>query len=326
MTALRWGVVGVSELVGRRAVLPCLRDSPSAEIVAIGSRTASRAAAEAEEFGACRSYGSYAAVLENPAVEAVYIPLPNSLHLKWTLKAAAAGKHVLCEKPLACNAQEARRMADACQRTKVFLMEAYVTPFHLRHSRAMELAKSDALGELQLIRTEFTFPLTDPNNYRWRPEMGGGCLLDLGIYCLAPIVALAGRHPHQVAASRKPAASGVDASFTGWLDFGGGLAGTFHVSFEAPERQTLEITGSEGRLRLHQAFTPGLQDKEMEVTQSDGSRYVVPCDSNDPYLAMIEHFNAAVRGEEAPRRTPEESIAMMALLDRLRASADGQTR
>ncbi|HZP26062.1 MAG TPA: Gfo/Idh/MocA family oxidoreductase, partial [Dehalococcoidia bacterium] len=127
MAPLRWGVLGVSGLVGRRAVLPALAASPTASLKAIASRDPARAEAEAQIFGAERAYGSYEALLADPEVEAIYIPLPNGLHCEWTLKAAAAGKHVLCEKPLACNAEEAWRMSEACRQAGVQLMEAYMT-------------------------------------------------------------------------------------------------------------------------------------------------------------------------------------------------------
>jgi predicted dehydrogenase len=155
--------------------------------------------------------------------------------------------------------------------------------------------------------------------------MGGGSLLDVGIYCLAPMVSLAGRPPKRVAATAVRALTGVDASFAGWLDFGSGLAGAFDVSFEAPERQLLEITGTEARLRMERAFTGGPDDTEIELAYRDGTIHAINCGGNDPYLAMVEHFNAVVQGKEAPLRTPEDSIEVMSLLDMLRATATVST-
>ncbi|MBI2911254.1 MAG: Gfo/Idh/MocA family oxidoreductase [Chloroflexi bacterium] len=320
-TPLRWGVLGISEQVGRKAVLPALRDSPTAELLAIASRDAGRAQEETQRFGARRSYGAYADLLADPEIEAVYIPLPNSLHHEWTVAAAEAGKHVLCEKPLACTAAEAEAMASACTAAGVVLMEAYMTPFHPRSARIVELARSGALGALRFARTAFTFPLEDSANHRWRPEMGGGSLLDVGIYCLAPLLAVAGQEPADVAAQAVIAESGVDASFSGWLGFPGGFSAAFQTSFETGERQTLEIAGTEGAIVVDHAFTPSTVDMHVWLTKRDGSDQIIVSEGNDPYVAMVEHFAAVVRGAEPARRPPEDSIALLRLLDRLRAAA-----
>lgn len=310
---LRWGILGVSELVGRKAVLPALQRSPTADIVAIGSRDPERARVEAAHFGAPKS-GSYNDVFADPDVEAVYLPLPNALHLPWTKRAAEAGKHVLCEKPLACTAAEAEEMASACEKAGVVLMEAYMTPFHPRHVRTLALART--LGDLRFARTAFTFTASDPTrtNYRFDPEMGGGALLDVGIYCLAPLLTIAGRDPVRVAGNAVVAPEGIDASFSGWLDFGDGFTASFEASFEAPQRQLLEVVGTGSVLRIEdQAFTPGPKDTTLRVGDQ-----TIRCDANDPYQAMIEHFATVVRGEAAPLRTPQDSIRVLALLDRLR--------
>ena len=320
MTALRWGVLGVSQLVGRLAVLPALRATSTGQLVAIGSREAARAEAEAQLFDARRSYGSYEEVLADPNVDAVYIPLPNALHREWTLRAAKAGKHVLCEKPLACTAKEAREMASACRKAGVILMEAQMSLFHRRYQQALAMAREGHLGQLRFIHANFTFPAGDPENYRWRPELGGGSLLDVGGYCLTPILELAVRPPRRLAATAIMAESGVDSSFAGWLDFGG-LAATFMVSFEAPEAQVLELTGTRARLRIERAFTAGREDKEIKLEYADGKLETVYSSANDPYLAMVEHFAAVVNGEVPARVPTEHSIGVLSLIDRLRQSA-----
>lgn len=324
MEPVRWGVLGVSGLVGRRAVLPALRQSATADLIAIASRDRERAQAEAARFSARRAYGSYAELLADPEVEAVYIPLPNSLHLDWTIKAAEAGKHVLCEKPLACTAAEAARMMTACERAGVVLMEAYMTPFHPRSARILDLVRSGVLGALRFAHAAFTGPLRDAENHRWRPEMGGGSLLDVGIYCLAPLVAMAGHNPHHVVARAVLAPSGVDASFSGWLDFGNGFTATFETSFEVAERQRLEIAGTKAVLTVNHAFTPGPDDTEVHLLRRDGRMETVKCAGNDPYLAMVEHFAAVVRGLAAPLHPPADSLTLLRLLDRLRAAATSQ--
>src|SRR3954463_14351610 len=173
--------------IARLAVLPALEASPKCTVVA----TASQSAGE-----------SYDAVLGDPDVEVVYIPLPNSLQAEWTMRAAAAGKHGLCEKPLARSADEARTMALACEQAGVLLMEAYMTPFHPRSAMVADVLQRGRLGPLRFGRTAFTGVLKRPDDHRWRPEMGGGALLDVGIYCIAPLLmAAGGRAPASVRAS-----------------------------------------------------------------------------------------------------------------------------
>ena len=317
---MRWGILGVSGMVGRLAVLPALRDSPTAALVAIASRDAARAQAEADAFGAARAYGSYAALLDDAEVEAVYIPLPNALHREWTIAALRSGRHVLCEKPLACTAAEAVAMAEAAQSSRRTLMEAYMTAFHPRARRAVELAREGALGKLQAMRSVFTFPNRDPLNHRWLAEMGGGALLDVGIYCLEPLLKIGGE-PVRVAGSSIAAPSGVDASFSGWLEFDDGLTASFLASFDAPELQRLEVVGSEAAIACGTAFTAGAHDNLIDIQHRDGRRESLDAGACNPYLAMVEHFARVVAGEEESLRPPADSVRTLAVIDRVRATA-----
>lgn len=304
-------------MVGRLAVLPALKNSPTAELIAVASRDPARAQAEALAFGARRAYGSYAAILDDPEVEAVYIPLPNALHHDWTLAALKAGRHVLCEKPLACTAQDAARMAAVADEKGLVLMEAYMTAFHPRSQRAIELARSGALGSLLSMRTAFTFPNRDPANHRWLPEMGGGALLDVGVYCLDPILAIAGE-PVRIAASRTEAPSGVDVNFSGWLEFTDNLTASFLVSFNAPEQQRFQIVGTEAVLEFERSFTAGESDRLLTVKHRDGRVEELDAGGCDSYLAMVEHFARVVRGKEQSIRPLGASISTLDVLDRLR--------
>jgi len=307
---LRWGVLGARSMVATRAVLPALAASDRCVVVAEASRTSGG------------SFDAYLRVLDDPAVEAVYLPLPNGLHREWTVRAAAAGKHVLCEKPLARSAAEAQAMADACATAGVVLMEAYMSPFHPRAAALAALVAAGGLGELRFAVAAFTFPLGDPGNHRWRPAMGGGALLDVGIYCLAPLVAVAGRFPVTVAAATVEAATGVDASFSGWLDFGVGFTAAFTASFEAPERQQLELVGTTATVLVDDAFAAGALGQRPRLLHVDGrDPELVAGPDEDPYRLMIEHFVDVVRGAATPVRPPADSIALLGLLDRLRQVA-----
>jgi len=316
---LRWGVLGATSFVAQQAILPALVASPHARLVAVASRSAPDGGAA--RFSPARGHESYDALLEDPEVEAVYVPLPNSLHREWVERAAAAGKHVLCEKPLAPTAADAEAMARACGKAGVTLLEAYMTPFHPRAEAVASLVASGRLGELRFGRAVFTGRLKRPDDHRWRPEMGGGALLDVGIYCLAPFLAATGRPPARVMAAASLAKHGVDASFAGWLDWADGFAVSIECSFEAPERQELELVGTEGALLLDRAHTPGREDVAIKLRRLDGHVETIVAGGADPYRRMIEHFAAVVRGVADPLRAPADSIAVLRLVERLRQAA-----
>ena len=316
---VRWGVIGSTSRVARLAVLPALATAAGCEVVATASTSRPSAATHGDD---------YQAVLDDPAVEAVYIPLPNHLHREWVERAAAAGKHVLCEKPLARTASEALAMADACAAGGVVLSEAYMTPFHPRSRALLRLVNEGRLGRLLFARTSFTGLLEPADDHRWRWDAGGGALLDVGIYCIAPLLAAFGREPVSVAASAHLTApvvdGGVDASCSGWLDFGHGAAAAFACSFEAPELQRTEFIGTSAAVALERAFTPGPHDVSLVLRHRNGTTEDLGAEAgpgDDPYRLMVEHVSSVIRGDAAPERTPADSIALLALLDRLRAAA-----
>ena len=317
--SLGWGVIGATSQVAQKAVLPAICATPTARLVAV----ASERAADIGQMcpGAARAYRSYAALLDDPDVEAVYVPLPNSLHRQWVERAAAAGKHVLCEKPLAPTAADARAMAAACETAGVALAEAYMTPFHPRARAVAALVASGRLGELRFARSVFTGILDRADDHRWRPKMGGGALLDVGIYCVAPILAAAGRPPARVEAAAAWSPSGVDTSLAGWLDWGDGFTASIECSFDAPERQSLEIVGAEAAVLVERAHTPGSGDATFAIRARDGQVETVAAGGADPYQMMIEHFQSVVRGNADPVRPLSESIAVLDVLERLRDAA-----
>ena len=311
-------MIGATSWVARQAMLPAIVASPQARLVAAASQHVDDAGAP---FGAERSYRTYDELLDDPAVEAVYVPLPNRLHRPWVERAAAAGKHVLCEKPLALTAADAEVMGAACTAAGVTLLEAYVTPHHPRSRAVADLLASGGLGALRFARAVFTGVLSRPDDHRWRPEMGGGALLDVGVYCMAPLLAAAGRAPERIEAAATLTTAGVDASFSGWLDFGDGFTAALECSFEAPERQSLEIVGTQAALLVERAHTPGPDDLTFTLRRRDGRVDEIVAGGADPYRAMIEHFGAVVRGDLPPCPSPADSVAVLAVLDRLRTAA-----
>jgi len=312
-------VIGATSQVAQKAVLPAIVANPGARLVAVASESA--ADGGRGRFRAVRAYRTYAALLDDPEVDAVYVPLPNGLHRQWVERAAAAGKHVLCEKPLAPTAADAEAMGAACAKAGVALLEAYMTPFHPRAGAIETLIASGRLGALRFARAAFTGALDRPDDHRWRPELGGGSLLDVGIYCVAPLLAAAGRLPARVEAAAALAKSGVDASFSGWLDFGDGFTATIECSFDAPERQSLEIVGTEAAVLVDRAHTPGHEDVAFTLRHRDGRVEAMVAGGGDPYRGMIEHFQAVVRGEVEPRRSCADSVALLTVLERLREAS-----
>ncbi len=316
---MRWGIVGATANIAQAAVLPALSASPKNEVVSVASL--GRPEGGYDTFGATHVAASYEDVIANPDVEAIYVPLPNSLHPEWTIKAAEAGKHVLCEKPLASTALEATAMAAACEAAGVLLFEAYMTPFHPRSAVFDDVVRSGRLGELRFARTAFTGILKDESNHRWQPEMGGGALLDVGIYCLAPLLRAAGRSPLALAASAAMTPSGVDSSFSGWLDFGAGFTASFECSFETPERQQIEVVGTDAALTMERTFTPGPDDTRLTLLHRSGEVEALESKGGNSYRGMVDHVATVLRGGADPRRTPADAIEVAGLIDRLRLIA-----
>ena len=317
------GVLGARSMVARLAVLPAIEASSKATLVAAASLSGPVPGPWAQA-----TVADYQAVIDHPDVEAIYLPLPNDMHRAWTIAAATAGKHVLCEKPLALSSDDARAMQAACDANGTLLAEAWMTPFDPRWRHAMQLATDGLVGDITEINTAFTFTIgpESAETYRWSPDHGGGALLDVGIYCLGPAVQLWGARPVAIKASIDLAPSGVDATTTVQLTWPDGQVARARVSFVDAEQQRLEIVGATGRIVLDgDAHTGGLNAKVIRV-ESDIATDTVPersieVEPGDPYLGMIDAFAAAVRGTQRWPRPVERSIDMLELLSQIRTSA-----
>jgi predicted dehydrogenase len=314
-----FGVIGSGSMVAQRAVLPALDVSDRAHLVAHCSLSAS-----SSDRWADRALPGYDDVIHHPDVEVVYIPLPNAMHAEWVARAAAAGKHVLCEKPLALDADEARAMLEGCEAAGVRFAEAWMTPFDPRWRATFDLVDDGLIGDVTRIEARFTFTIGPhrADNYRWSPTLGGGALLDVGIYCLGGAVRLWGYDPESIESTRSAAPSGVDASSDVRLTWPGGRTATVRCSFIDAEQQLLRITGDLGTLQLDElAHTGGLAATDIRHIDADGAERVLSVESGDPYLAMIDAFAASVRGTEVWPRPVEDSARMLALLGRIRRAA-----
>jgi len=314
-----FGVIGSGSMVAQLAVLPALDRSDRAHLVAHCSLSGSSSKRWDE-----RSLPSYDEVIGHPDVEVVYIPLPNAMHVDWVSRAAAAGKHVLCEKPLALDADEARGMREVGESAGVLVAEAWMTPFDPRWQATFGLIDDGLIGDVTHVEARFTFTISPDRaeNYRWSPSLGGGALLDVGIYCLGGPVRLWGSDPEGIVATRVAAPSGVDASTDAQLTWTGGRTATIRCSFVDPEQQLLRVTGERGTLQLDEhAHTGGPAATTIRHVDADGVERDLTVDGGDPYLAMVDAFAASVRDTESWPRPLEDSERMLALLGRIRQVA-----
>jgi D-xylose 1-dehydrogenase (NADP+, D-xylono-1,5-lactone-forming) len=309
------GVIGARSMVATRAVMPAIDASESARLVAVSSL-----GGPVPEPWDRLAAGTYDDVLHHPDVEAVYIPLPNGMHREWVERAAAAGKHVLCEKPLAPTVADAEAMAAACDEAGVMLVEAWMTPFDARWRAAMDTVRRGVLGTVLDIDASFTFtigPEAD-GNYRWSPDQGGGALLDVGIYCLGPIVELWGSHPDTIDATALWHTTGVDARTEATLSWADGREGRIRCSFVDAEEQRIEVVGAEASLVVAaDAHTGGERAREFLVARSDGRATTETVTASNPYLGMVDAFARAVRGDEPWPRSMTSSLELLSLIQRI---------
>ncbi len=312
---MRFGILGAARIAAR-ALVPGIQNSSNAELVAVAARDGARAQAFATEHSIPVALEGYQALLERDDIDAIYNPLPNDGHSPWSIKALEAGKHVLCEKPVGMNAIEAANMLEVSKRTGKTLMEAFMWRFHPQVARAKEIMDSGVLGDIKLIRTGFSFFLTDAGDIRWVKSMGGGGLLDLGCYNVNATRYFAGREPISVYGVGDYSGTDVDLHFAGILEFGEGLRGVMECSFGQPGRQHLEIVGTKGTLEIDKFVLP--ENNIGEIRVNGVAEKTVAADK---YQLMVEQFVRAARGEEALAYPMENSILQMKVLDALAQSA-----
>lgn len=317
--SVRWGVLSTAN-IGRRAVLPAIQRSGNGELLAVASRDADAAAAFAAELGIPRAYGSYEALLADEQIEAVYIPLPNSLHREWAIKAAAAGKHVLCEKPLALDEAECAEMIAAADQHGVLLMEAFMYRFHPQTARVLELIGQGTIGDVRLVRAAFTFRVTNPANIRLQPSLGGGALMDVGCYCVNLARTLFGAEPAAAQAFAAWGASAVDEQLLGQLLFEGPRYAQFDSALTLARREAYQVVGTAGVIEVPVAFLPGQGDTAIHIQTAAGVTAETIAGA-DEYQLMVEHFAACVRGLATLRYPPAEASANMRAIAALYRSA-----
>jgi predicted dehydrogenase len=299
--------------------VPALAASQRCELVAIASRERDTAAAAAKQWNVPKAVLGYDALLADPEVDVVYVPLPNSLHAEWSVRAARAGKHVLCEKPLALSIEEVDRVAEAARANGVVVAEAFMYRHHPQTQRVVEIVRSGALGRPQLVRGAFTFTLSRPNDVRLLPALGGGCLWDVGCYPVGYARLVLGEEPSEAVGWQVAAASGIDEAFVGQLRFPSGALASFDSGFRSPFRTSIEVVGSEGVLHVPAPFKPG-PGATITLVRGDRSETLAMPDEL-LYLGEVEDMADAVLLGRAPRISLEDSRGNCAALLALYRSA-----
>jgi predicted dehydrogenase len=323
MQPVRWGILSTAK-IGRTKVVPGMMKSPLCSVVAVASRQEEAARDMAAELGIAKAYGSYEALLADPEIEAIYNPLPNHLHVPMTLAAAAAGKHVLCEKPIAITAAEAEALREAS--SQVLIAEAFMVRHHPQWQKAREIVRSGQVGELRAMQVLFSYFNADPSNIRNKADIGGGGLLDIGCYAVVAGRYLFEAEPERVVAliDRDPAL-GVDRMSSALADFGGGRQLAFTVSTQAVPFQRLQALGTKGRIEIEIPFNAP-PDVPTRIFVDDGAQHgdrsaqAIEFPVVDQYGLQGEAFSRAVRGEEPLAYGVEDALQNMRILDALARS------
>jgi predicted dehydrogenase len=326
MNKVHWGILSTAD-IGMSKVNPAIQRGQYCEVVAIASRDPQAAEAAAKTLGLPKAYGTYEALLADPDIDAIYNPLPNHLHVLWSIKALEAGKHVLCEKPLAPTAAEAQRLVDATkQYPQLKVMEAFMYRFHPQWQRAYELVRAGSLGELRTIQAGFSYYLTDPNNIRNKVEAGGGTLLDVGCYPISVARWLFAAEPQRTFGTIEyDPALGTDRLVSAVLDFGHGTA-TFTCGTQLSPYQRVAIFGTKGQIELEIPFNAP-RDRPCRIWFGPGFgpgqvREQIELPVADQYTLQADAFAKAIL-DDTPVPTPlEDAVANLRVIDAIRESSE----
>ncbi|MEK3723456.1 Gfo/Idh/MocA family protein [Paenibacillus sp. FSL H8-0034] len=325
---LRWGVLGCAG-IAKRAVIPGIQQSQTGEVAAIASRNEDNARKTAEQFQIPTAYGSYEALLNDETLDAIYIPLPNHLHKEWTIKAAQAGKHVLCEKPIALDATEAAEMVAACEQAGVKLVEAFMHRHHPRYAMIKEIIQSGEIGEIRGLHGVFTFNSSkNTGNVRFNQEMGGGSLYDVGVYPISTARMVLGQEPEAatVHAFFSPDHDNVDMMASGILEFPNSVALTFDCGMWAAGRNVFEILGTEGRIEVPSAYvTRGNADDHFIVTVG-GQRREVEVPYVNQYALQADDLGRSILDGTPLRYESSDAVLNMRVIDACLKSARERAR
>lgn len=327
---LNWGILSTSNFA-HEFMVPALHQCAGLKVLAVGSRDAGRAAAFAAEHNVPRVHESYEALLADPEIDVIYNPLPNHMHVEWSIKAARAGKHVLCEKPLALNAGEVEQLIAVQKETGVVIEEAFVVRHHPQWLRVRELVQSGRIGRLQAVQGWFFYNMIDPANYRSKPEMGGGGLFDIGVYPIVTARFVFGEEPVRVAAAiNRHADHGVDCLVSATLEFPSGMA-NIACGTQIAVHQRMAFFGSKGRIEVPDPFAQNPKREAHLIIGGEGDIWE-PADDTvetlplvNQYVPQAERFCASVRGDQSQAYPLDDALRFSRILDALfRAGESGQ--
>jgi predicted dehydrogenase len=322
---VQWGILGAAHIALNR-VIPAMQQSANSPVLAIASRDLKKAQTAAERLGIPRAYGSYEELIADPDIEAIYNPLPNHLHVPWSIKAAEAGKHVLCEKPLALSAAEVKQLLEVRDRTGVQIGEAFMVRTHPQWAAVRELIAEGRIGELRLVVGHFSYFRRDPDDIRSRTDWGGGALMDIGCYPITLSRWLFDEEPTEVigAIDRDPDMH-IDRLASGMLKFPSGQA-TFTCATQLVSHQHMHVYGTEGRIEIEIPFNAP-SDRECRIFIDDGSQFAgaaaetITLPAVDQYHLQAERFCEAIRGVGVVPVSLEDAVGNMAVIDALFRSA-----
>lgn len=314
---VKWGIISTAAI--NRLFMAGARAASDVEVVAVASRDRARAEEFARDHEIARTHDSYESLLADPEIEAVYIPLPNSLHIPWTVQALESGKHVLCEKPLSRHAAEVERAFEVAERAGRLLMEAFMYRHNPQTRRLVELLADGAIGRLRLIRGAFSFVARDAADVRLSRRLDGGALMDVGCYCVNAARLLAGE-PQRLAGLQTLGGDGVDVAFTGVMSFAGGVLAHFDAGLSLAVRDELEVVGDEGTLFLDDPWH--CRTPLIELRRPGGvERIEIPV--VDSYRLEAENLSAAIRGQAAPLLGRDDAVGQARAIEALYAAAAG---
>ncbi|WHZ03706.1 Gfo/Idh/MocA family oxidoreductase [Neobacillus sp. YX16] len=315
MEKVRWGILSTAK-IAQKSLIPAFERANNAVVTGIAS-SSGKAEEAAAQFNIAKAYSSYEAMLQDPDIDAVYIPLPNHLHKKWTFEAAKRGKHILCEKPASLTAEETKEMVDFCRESNVKFMEAFMYQFHPQHERVREIIKSGEIGEVKYMRASFSFFLAQPEgNVRMDSEKGGGSLYDVGCYAIHSIRKILGAEPVEVDVHANIHSDyQVDTSAFGYMKMENGVHALFDCSFDMVFRAEYEVIGTEGQIKVPRAFRPDNHGGEGLVIVQIGEETREEKIVADIYREEVEHISQVILENGEPSYSGENAIQNMRVIE-----------
>lgn len=315
---MKWGILSTARI--NQGFIPALLCHPLSELHAVGSRSLERAEEYAAEWEIPRYYGSYDELLADPEIQVIYNPLPNYLHAEWTIRACQAGKHVLCEKPIALTPEEVDAIAAAARDNGVIVTEAFKFRHHHQTELVLQAIQQGRIGHIEGMRGAFLFALQDPINHRWLPETGGGSLFDVGCYPISYARMITGEPPEEVFGFQRLSSSGVDDLFIGELRYPGDILVQITAGFTVPKFTSFDIFGSRGRISMDGPYNPRPHNRLVITSGDEEEVHTFPM--FDSFLGEIEDIALAITEGRQPRMSLEESrdntATMVALLESAR--------